>query len=92
MKAGEQLAESLGPDGEHRRQSDRAVHGIAAADPIPEAEHIVRVDAELAHGLTVGRDGDEMLRHSRVGAKPVEGPAPRRRGIGHGLERRERLR
>ena len=37
----------LGADGEHRRQADRGVHRVAPADPVPEAEHVGGVDAEL---------------------------------------------
>ena len=36
-----------GPDGEHGRQADGRVHRIAAADPVPEPEHVGGVDAEL---------------------------------------------
>ena len=42
-------AEVLRPDGEHRRQADRRVHRVAPADPVPEAEHVGGVDAELRH-------------------------------------------
>ena len=47
VKASEQLAEVLRPDGEHRRQADRRVHRVAPADPVPELEHVRGVDAEL---------------------------------------------
>ncbi len=41
----------LRADGEHRRQADRRIHRVAAADPVPEAEHVGGVDAELRHLL-----------------------------------------
>ena len=49
VEAGEHLAELLGPDRDHERQADRRVVRVAAADPVPEAEHVRGVDAELAH-------------------------------------------
>ncbi len=36
----------VGPDGDHQRQPDRRVVRVAAADPVPEPEHVVGVDAE----------------------------------------------
>ena len=46
VEAGEQLGEVVGTDRDHRRQADRRVHRVAAADPVPEAEHVRGVDAE----------------------------------------------
>ena len=60
VEAVEHGAEMLGADGDHRRQSDRRVHRVAAADPVPEPEHVGGVDAELGHFLGVGRDGHKM--------------------------------
>ena len=40
-------AEVLRPDREHGRQADRRIHRVAAADPVPEPEHVGGVDAEL---------------------------------------------
>ena len=37
----------LRADRDHRREADRRVHRVAAADPVPEAEHVAGVDAEL---------------------------------------------
>ena len=31
-----------GPIGDHRRQPDRRVHRVPAADPVPESEHVAR--------------------------------------------------
>ena len=57
-------------DREHRREADRRVHRVAAADPVPEAEHVRGVDAELRDLRGVGRDGDEVLRdRARVAAQ-----------------------
>ena len=40
--------------GEHRRKADGGVHGVAAADPIPEAKHVGGVDAEFRNFFLVG--------------------------------------
>ena len=48
VEAGEELGERLGPDRDHRREADRGVHRVPAADPVPEAERVRRVDPELA--------------------------------------------
>ena len=70
VKAVEHGAEVLRADGEHRREADGRVHRIAPADPVPEAEHVRRVDAELGHLAGIGRDGDEVPRHGlRIVAK-----------------------
>ena len=49
VEAGEHRAEVVGADREHRREADRRIHRVAAADPVPEAEHVGGVDAELRH-------------------------------------------
>ena len=51
VEAGQHLVELLRPDRHHRRQADGRVHRVAAADPVPEAEHVGGVDAELRHPL-----------------------------------------
>ena len=40
-------AKRSAPDEDHQRQADRRVDGVAAAHPLPEAEHVGRVDAEV---------------------------------------------
>ena len=61
VEAGQHRAEVVRADREHGREADRRIHRIAAADPVPEAEHVGGVDAELRDFLGVGRDGDEVL-------------------------------
>ena len=92
VEAGEHVAEALGPDREHRREPDRRVHRVAAADPVPEAEHVVGVDAELGDTLGVGGDGDEVLGDRLLGAQLRQRPLPRGLGVGHRLQRGEGLR
>ncbi len=47
MRAGEEIPEILRADGDHDRQADGAPQRVATADPVPEAEHPVRGDAEV---------------------------------------------
>ena len=61
------------PDRHHCGKSDRGIHRVAAADPVPEPEHIGRINAELRDLGSVGRDGDEVLRDCfRIAAKSIE--------------------
>ena len=87
------LFEMRRPDGQHRREPDRRVHRIPAADPIPEAEHVGRIDAELLNLGRVGRHRDEVFRDRRlIAVQLAEQPGARRVRVGHGLQRREGLR
>ena len=61
MEAVEHGAEVFRADRQHGRKAYRGIHGIAAADPVPEFEHIGRIDAELGNLGGVGRHRDEML-------------------------------
>ena len=82
-----------GADGDHERQADGGVERVAAADPVPEAEHVVRVDAERLDLLGVGRHRHEVLGHGRlVAAQAGQRPFAGRAGVGHRLQRGERLR
>ena len=93
VEAGEQLAEPLRADGDHRRQADRRVHRIAPADPVPEAEHVGRVDAERRHLLRVRRNRDEVPRDCRlVAAEAAQEPCSGGACVGHRLESGEGLR
>ena len=78
-------------DGRHHRQADRRVHRVAAADPVPEPEHVVGVDAEVVDQLLVRRHRDEVLGHRGV-AERVGQPPPRRGRVRQRLQRGERLR
>ncbi len=67
-------------------------HRVAAAHPVPEAEHVGGVDAELADLLRVRADGDEVPRDGRrVTAQTGQQPVPCRPCVGQRLERGERL-
>ena len=47
VEAIQQSAEVIRADSTHGRQADRRVHGVAPADPVPELEHVGRIDAEF---------------------------------------------
>ena len=85
VRAGEQLLEAVQADRERDRQPDRRPQGVAAADPVPEREHVGAVDAERSDRLGVGRDRHEVLRDRGLVAEALDQPAPRRGGVGHGL-------
>ncbi|MDH6433436.1 hypothetical protein M2158_001913 [Streptomyces sp. SAI-144] len=93
VEAVEHLAEAVGSDGDHQRQTDRRVVGVAAADPVPELEHVGRVDAEVRHLLGVRRQrhevpGDRLL----IRLQLIEQPRARRGGVGDRLDGGEGLR
>ena len=92
MRAGKELREILKSDRERDTQPDRAPQRVAAADPVPEFEHVVRIDSERLDRLAVRRERDEMLRDRLDVAELLEEPALRRFRVRHGLLRRKRLR
>ena len=89
-KPAEERPEARVADRDRQRQAHGRVDRVAAAHPVPEAEHVGRVDAELGHRLRVGRDGDEVARHGGV-AEGADQPVARPARVGERLERREGL-
>ena len=88
MKSGEHFAEVVRTEGDHVGEADGGIHRIAAPYPIPEAEHVGGVDAELGDLLGICGDGDEVLGDgglvtTQTGERPLAG----RGGIGHCLQR-----
>ena len=79
-------------DGDHKRKTDSRGERVAAADPIPEAEHILNVDTEIGDFLRGGRNGDKVLCDSLLGAELLDEPRLRGLCVGHSLLGRERLR
>src|SRR5215470_12931057 len=61
VKATEHRTEVFRTDGNHGRKADGRIHRIATAHPIPEAEHVGGIDAELRDFGSIGRDRDKML-------------------------------
>ncbi len=92
VEAVQHLAEILRPHGDHGGQADSRVHGVAAAHPIPEFEHVGRIDAEFRHLRGIGRNGDEVRRHALlISAERPQRPGARGLRIGHRLQRGEGL-
>src|SRR5262249_51635416 len=54
METVEHRPEVVGANGQHRRQSNRRVHRISAAHPVPETEHVGCIDAKLGNFRSVG--------------------------------------
>src|SRR4030095_735375 len=92
VETSEHGAKVVWTDGEQRRQADGWVHRVAATDPIPEPEHVCRVDAEFAYLRRIGRDGDEMLRHCLGVTESPQSPVTGGVCVGHGFKGREGLR
>ena len=87
MESGEHFAEVVRTEGDHVGEADGGIHRIAAPYPIPEAEHVGGVDAELGDFLGICGNGDEVLGDGgfvtpQTGERPLAG----RGGIGHGLQ------
>ena len=91
VEAVQHRQELIGPDRDHGGEADRAVHRVAAADPVPAPEHAGRVDAEGGNGRMVGGDRGKMPGNGGIGAECADKPGPGGAGIGHRFERRERL-
>src|SRR5215470_14174363 len=49
MKAMQHGAKAIRTNSDHRRKTNRGIHRVAAANPIPESEHIGGIDTELRH-------------------------------------------
>jgi hypothetical protein len=91
VSAGEQLLEALESHEAGDGKSDGRPKGVTAADPVPEDEHVVGVDAEFPDLGGVGGDRHEMPCHVGVVSGMRQEPLPRAEGVGHGLLRGEGL-
>ncbi len=80
------------PDRHHHRQPDRRTQRVPPTHPVPELEHVARIDPELAHRLRVRRHRHKVPRHRRRIPQRRQAPRPRRTRIRHRLFRREGLR
>ena len=76
----------------HGRKADRRVHRVAPADPVPELEHVGRVDTELRYLSGVGGDGDKVPAHGFLVAEVAQAPRACGAGIGQRFEGREGFR
>ena len=93
METGEHGVEVVRTNRHHGRQADGRIHRVAAPHPIPESEHICRIDAELADLLRIGRHGDKMPGHAAlITTQTGHHPIARGARIGHGFQRGESFR
>ena len=53
VKSAQHFAESFRADRNHRGEPNRRVHRVAPTHPVPELEHVGRIDAELLHPFGV---------------------------------------
>ena len=82
----------LEADAERDGKADGRPQGVAAADPVPEFEHVGGVDTEGGNGFGVGGERHEVLGDGLlVAIESLEHCSLGRFGVGHGLKRRERL-
>ena len=84
LVAGEHALVVGGADGDHEGEADGGGEGVAAADPIPETEHVGLVDAELLDLGGVGADGDEVRGDGGL-AEALDEPGAGGVGVGHRL-------
>lgn len=61
VRTSEELLKVLVADREGDGQTDGRPERVSSTDPVPELEHVVGRDSELGDGLSVGREGDEVL-------------------------------
>lgn len=57
----QELLEVIEADGKGDRETDGRPEGVAAADPVPEFEHVVAVNAESFNSLRVCRKCNKVL-------------------------------
>ena len=92
VEAGEELAEPVVADRDHERQPDRRVDRVAPAHPVPEAEHVRGVDAELRTFSALVDTATKCLATALVAASEAPRAAmPAARGVGQRLQRGEGL-
>ncbi|ENN83966.1 hypothetical protein RHSP_70222 [Rhizobium freirei PRF 81] len=91
MRAVKELAEVFRADRDHQRQADGRPDRVAAADPVPEAEDALAVDAEGGDLVERRRNGGEVVLHGGF-AERIGDELARRLGVGHRFDRRKRLR
>ena len=73
VRAAKESLKVLVPDHKRDRQADRAPEAVAAADPVPEAEHVLLCDAECGDSLLIRAERDEVLRDMSGGAGAADG-------------------
>ena len=75
----------------HDGQADGGVDGVAAADPVPEAKHVLSVDAEFGDLFGIRGNGDEVLGDGIFATQLLDKPAASCVSVGERLLRGEGL-
>ena len=92
VRAEQKLEEVVHSDVEGDGEANGAPQRVAPADPVPELEHVLGVDAERCDFLCGRRHRHKVLGHSVLAEVCLlEEPLPRRRSVRNGLQRRERF-
>lgn len=87
-----EFLEVLEANGEGDRETDGGPERVTPSDPVPEAEHVLRVDSEGGGLLLVGGQSHKMLGDGRRVLGSLEEPRLGRGGVGDGLLGGESLR
>src|SRR3546814_10338157 len=74
VKAGQHFLEPPWAYGDHGREPYGRIHRIPAPHPIPEAEHVGRIYAELRNAFRVAGHGDKMTRQGALVLELVQAP------------------
>ena len=85
VRAGEQLNKVVETNGQNDGQANRRPQRVTAANPVPELEHVRRVDTKLANRFAVGGERGKVFCHVFVIARGFQEPVARAVGVGHGF-------
>ena len=86
MRTGQQCLEIAPADLQRDRQANRRPQRVAPADPVPENEHVFRIDAEGFDGFRVGRQGYKVAGNRCRRTQRCQQPGFGRIGVGQGLQ------
>ncbi|KAG1649233.1 hypothetical protein GQR58_029198 [Nymphon striatum] len=87
----EKFVEGVRTNGAHQREPDSSVDRVTAADPIPELEHVRRVDTERFDPLGVCGNRNEVTGDGGLVVQRSEQPRARGASVRHGLDGGEGL-
>ena len=73
VRATKESLKVLVPDHKRDREANCAPEAVAAASPVPEAEHVLLRDAERGDSLLIRAERDEVLRDISGGAGAADG-------------------
>src|SRR5947208_10047071 len=91
VEASQHLVELIGANSDHQGKTDGRVVGVAAANPVPELEHVGGIDPELLYLLSIRRNSNKVLCYRLLTAKRPDAPIAGRTCISQSLKRRKSL-